>query len=148
MQSTVLLTAHSSIKLLPELKPVAAVQRRLRVTSGRAAAEGLQCVSAPFQVHRRLQHICILLMFHLKQDQSKHKVSPAGMHGIVQRGAESWVMARMMTVLLDLHDITSLYSVPPVKDSVTESPDDKRNQHHRCELRSCWLQQTEASLCF
>lgn len=75
MQSTVLLTAHSSIKLLPELKPVVAVQRRLRVTSGRAAAEGLQCVSAPFQVHRRLQHICILLMFHLKQDQSKHKVS-------------------------------------------------------------------------
>lgn len=70
------------------------------------------------------------------------------LHGIVQRGAESWVMARMMTVLLDLHDITSLYSVPPVKDSVTESPDDKRNQHHRCELRSCWLQQTEAPLCF
>lgn len=30
---------------------------------------------APFQVHRRLQHICILLMFDLKQDQSKRKVS-------------------------------------------------------------------------
>lgn len=50
-------------------------KKRLRVTSGRAAAEGLQCVSAPFQVHRRLQHICILLMFDLKQDQSKRKVS-------------------------------------------------------------------------
>lgn len=51
------------------------MKKRLRVTSGRAAAEGLQCVSASFQVHRRLQHICILLMFDLKQDQSKRKVS-------------------------------------------------------------------------
>lgn len=30
---------------------------------------------AVFQAHRRLQHICILLMFDLKQDQSKRKVS-------------------------------------------------------------------------
>lgn len=57
-------------------------------------------------------------------------------------------MARMMKVLLDLHDITSLYSVPPVKDSVTESPDDKRNQHHRCELRSCWSAANRSTVVF